>query len=189
MTGYAILAGVTAIVCVLLQRNPFETPAWLGTTGLTAAILSAGLGVMLGGATVAATAVLVKRVAWVRALHDALRPVVHGEGDIGLLAAALASGIAEELFFRGLFVPLIGIVFSSLLFGVVHQVRGGARWGWMAWAMLMGLLFALVFRLTGSLVGPIVAHVYVNAQNLRFLRDTSLAPRRPRAMGGLLGPR
>jgi hypothetical protein len=45
----------------------------------------------------------------------------------------------------------------------------------------------LVFQLTGSLVGPIVAHVYVNATNLRFLRDTDLEPERPRVLGGLLG--
>jgi membrane protease YdiL (CAAX protease family) len=128
---------------------------------------------------------LVRRVAWARALHEALRPAVKGAGDGFLLAIAAASALGEELFFRGVLVPLVGIVLSSLLFGALHQVRGQARWGWAAWATAMGLLFATLFAATGSLAGPLVAHLAINAANLRFLRDNDPAPRR-RDLGGLL---
>jgi membrane protease YdiL (CAAX protease family) len=170
-----------------LGVNPLETSAWLGTSGVAAATMSAGFGAMIAVATIAATRVLLRRTAWARALHDDLRPVVRDESDGTLVFMALASGIGEELLFRGLVVPLGGVIVSAALFGLVHQVRGPARWGFMAWATIMGLAFALLFRFTGSLVGPIVAHVAINAANLRVLRDVDPAPRRRRVLGGILG--
>ena len=184
--GYVGVAVACAGLAAVVGRNPFVTPAWLGTTGLTGAMLSAGLGATIGAATIAATRALARRAVWIRALHTDLRPVVRGEGTITLVAMAVASGVGEEILFRGLLVPAIGVVASALAFGAIHQVRGRARWAWMAWAALMGLLFALLFECTGSLLGPIVAHVYVNACNLRFLRDHNLEPKRARRLGGLL---
>jgi hypothetical protein len=110
---------------------------------------------------------------------------VHGAGDVGLLAVAVASATGEELLFRGLVLPLVGVVASSVVFGALHQIRGPARWGWMVWATVMGLLFGCVFAATGSVAGPIVAHAMINGANLRFLRDNDPSPR-PRALGGLL---
>jgi len=86
--------------------------------------------------------------------------------------------------FRGFLAPLIGVVASSVVFGALHQVRGPARWGWMAWATVMGLVFASVFAATGSLAGPLVAHAAINHANLRFLRDSRRQA--PRRLGGLL---
>jgi uncharacterized protein len=90
------------------------------------------------------------------------------------------------LLFRGLLVPMVGVVTSSLVFGGLHQIRGRGRWGWMAWATLMGLIFAGVFKATGSLAGPLVAHAAINHANLRFLRDNDPAPPPARPLGGLL---
>lgn len=184
--GVAVVGALPAIAALLLGGNPFVVKSWLGTSGVAAAVLSAGLGTILGGATIAASRALVKRAAWVRALHSDLRPAVRNADDTTLLFMAMASGVSEELFFRGFLTPTVGIIASSLAFGLLHQVRGRARWGWMAWATIMGLLFALLFRATGSLIGPMIAHVYVNAYNLRFLRDNDLEPKAPRALGGLL---
>jgi membrane protease YdiL (CAAX protease family) len=110
---------------------------------------------------------------------------VHGAGEASLLAVAVASAAGEELLFRGLLVQVVGVVASSVVFGALHQVRGTARWGWMAWATAMGLLFGALFAATGSLVGPLVAHAGINHVNLRFLRDNDPLPQR-RALGGLL---
>lgn len=180
-------AGATAVgAALLLGHDPLTCEAWLGTSGAAAVLVSSGLGVCVGAATVAATRVIVRRAAWGRALHAGLRPAVRGAGDGGLLGVAMASAVGEELLFRGLLVPLAGVVLSSLVFGTLHQIRGPARWGWMTWATLMGLIFGVVFTATGSLTGPIVAHVLINAANLRFLRDNEPSPRR-RPLGGLLG--
>jgi membrane protease YdiL (CAAX protease family) len=185
LAAYGTAGAAAAGLAGALGHDPLSCDAWLGTSGAAAVLLSSGLGVCLGAATIAVTRVLIRRASWARALHAELRPAVRGTGDGGLLAVALASAVGEELLFRGLLVPLAGVVLSSLVFGALHQIRGPARWGWMAWATVMGLLFGAVFAATGSLVGPIVAHVLVNAYNLRFLRDHDPSPRR-RALGGLL---
>jgi uncharacterized protein len=183
--GYVALGALSAGVAVALGHDPIACDGWLRARGMASFLLSLGLGVCLGAITVMATRAVVLRAEWARALHAALRPAVHGVGDGMLLALAVASAAGEELLFRGLLVPTIGVVVSSLVFGVLHQIRGRGRWGWIAWATVMGLLFALIFTATGSLAGPLVAHAVINHANLRFLRDTDPDPRR-RPLGGLL---
>jgi membrane protease YdiL (CAAX protease family) len=183
--AYALVGGLSAAVAAVLGHNPVVCDGWLGARGAAGLLLSLGLGVCLGAITIAATRAIVRRAQWARALHAALRPAVYGAGDAMLLALALASAAGEELLFRGLLVPTVGVLASSLVFGVLHQIRGRGRWGWMAWATLMGLLFAVVFTATGSLAGPLVAHAAINHANLRFLRDNDPDPP-PRFLGGLL---
>jgi membrane protease YdiL (CAAX protease family) len=183
--AYVAVAGASTGLALVLGRDPLTCDGWLGTSGLPGALVSVGAGVSLGAITVAVTRVMVRRAAWARALHEALRPAVHRAGDGWLLAVALASAVGEELLFRGLLVPILGVVLSAIVFGALHQIRGQARWGWMAWATVMGLLFGGLFAATGSLAGPVVAHAIINGANLRFLRDNDPAPR-PRPLGGLL---
>jgi membrane protease YdiL (CAAX protease family) len=186
MVGAYGAAGASAAgVSLVLGYDPVTRDAWLGTRGVAAVLLSVGLGVCLGATTVAASRIMVRRAAWARALHAALRPAVHGAGTGGLLALAVASAVGEELLFRGLLLQLVGLVVSSLVFGALHQIRGPARWAWMGWATVMGLLFGGIFAATGSLIGPIAGHALINGANLRFLRDNDPSPR-PRALGGLL---
>jgi membrane protease YdiL (CAAX protease family) len=183
--AYLSVAAASVSLALALGRDPFTCDAWLGTSGQAAVLVSLGFGLCLGAVTVAATRVLVRRTAWARALHSELRPAVEHAGDGWLVAVAAASALGEELLFRGLLVPMIGVVLQAVIFGALHQVRGRARWGWMAWATLMGLLFGGMFALTGSLIGPLAAHGIINGQNLRFLRDND--PSRPvRPLGGLL---
>jgi membrane protease YdiL (CAAX protease family) len=120
-------------------------------------------------------------------LHADLRPAVRDTSDATLLVLGLSSGIAEELFFRGVLAPALGLLVSSIAFGALHRLRGRVGWIWASWAAVMGLLFGALFFATGSLVGPIVAHASINVVNLRFLRDTDVEPRKPRRLGGLLG--
>jgi membrane protease YdiL (CAAX protease family) len=182
---YVGVGALATGLSVALGRNPLVCEGWLGARGPASWLLSLGLGVPLGAATIAVTRVIVRRSAWAHALHVALRPAAYGAGDGTLLVLAAASATGEELLFRGLLAPAIGVVASSLLFGALHQVRGPARWPWMAWAVLMGLLFASVFDATGNLVGPLFAHATINHANLRFLRDIDPSPRR-KSLGGLL---
>jgi hypothetical protein len=182
-TGVAVVGGLAAVA---LGYDPFTTPAWMETTGASALLVSAGLGACLAAATVALTRVLVERAVWARELHADLRPVVQGHGDVQVALLALASGIGEEIVFRGIFAQMIGIVLSSLAFGALHQVKGRARWAWMIWATVMGLLFALVFKATGSLAGAMAAHAAINWANLRYLRDKDVQPRKRQYLGGIL---
>jgi membrane protease YdiL (CAAX protease family) len=183
-TSIAIAAAACG-VSFALGSNPLTCHGWLGARGAASWLLSLGLGLLVGTVTVGATPAVVRRWRWARALHAALRPVVNGAGDGALLAVALAGAAGEELFFRGLLVPLVGVVASSIAFASLHQIRGPARWGWMLWAGIMGLLFGTIFAATGNLAGPLLAHAVINHHNLRFLRDHNpAAPARP--LGGLL---
>jgi hypothetical protein len=185
--GYALVGGLSAGVAIALGMDPIACDGWLHTPTIVSMLLSLGVGVWLGAVTIGATRAIVRRADWARALHAALRPAVHGASDATLLALSVASATCEELLFRGLLVPTLGVLASSLVFGALHQVRGPGRWGWMAWATVMGLLFALIFVATGSLVGPLAAHAAINHANLRFLRDNDPDPRPPtRSLGGLL---
>jgi uncharacterized protein len=182
--------GVGALGATLAEaagHSPLTTtgfwPELLGT-GSFAAVLSLTLGSLVAVATIRTTRVL-GRASWARALHADLRPITHGLGDGAVLLMALASGVGEELFFRGWLTPFAGILLSSLAFGVLHQVRGRARWAWASWATVMGLAFATIYALTGNLLGPIVAHVAINFANLRYLRDHDPEPK-PHPLGGLL---
>jgi len=184
--AYTALAGLSLVVAAVRRESPFITTPALPLSAPLLVLTSLALGAGVAAITLGGTRFTVKRFVWAQDLHDTLRPAVQDLSTARLVAMAFASGLGEELFFRGLLVPALGLVGSSLLFGLLHQAPGRARFVWMAWAAVMGLVLALVFRLTGSLAGPLLAHVVVNAVNLVYLRDTPARPK-PRPLGGLFG--
>ena len=86
-----------------------------------------------------------------------------------LLMACVVAPLGEELFFRGALQPSVGLLVASLLFGLAHLLPSWPLVLWSLFAALAGLLFGLLYEATGSLVAPVVAHVLVNALNLRWL--------------------
>jgi uncharacterized protein len=189
VVAYAVIAAVAVGAATAARRSAWSTsPRWaMGAERAHALSLVGGL--VVAAVTIAATRWLVQKTTWARTLHRELRPAVmhHGPGALVLLGAS--SALAEELLFRGVLAPAVGALASSVAFGLLHQLRGSARWAWVAWATLLGLLFALLFLATGSLLGPIVGHAAINVVNLRRLRDVSVTEPRARKLGGLLGPR
>lgn len=183
---YAALTTVTLGIAFARGESPIETDAWLELPAPAGHVASLAAGALLATITVRATRAFVRRWSWARALHSDLRPTVRDAGDITLIVLGLASAVAEELFFRGLLTPVIGVLLSSAAFGALHQLRGRAGLVWAAWATVMGLLFGVLFVATGSLLGPVLAHAAINVANLRFLRDTEVDPPKPRRLGGLL---
>lgn len=171
--GYALLAATACGLSIaLLHRSPVAHPdPWLTLSPFAAVSLSCLMGVVGALVLVVATRVLVGKWSWARALHQELRPIalMLTPGQIALVACL--SSVGEELFFRGLLSPLIGILLSTAIFGIVHQVRGPSRWVWSAWALFGGLVFAAIYSLTGSLLGSVIAHALANATNLHFMRD------------------
>lgn len=182
--AYGGLGALGATLAEACGQSPWTTDAWAGTSGWSSFLSSLAFGGLIAVVTVRTTRVL-GRARWARTLHADLRPVAHGLDDGAILLMAIASGLGEELFFRGWLTPYVGVLASAVAFGAVHQVRGRARWAWAAWAAVMGLAFGSIYRLTGNLAGPIVAHVTVNALNLRYLRDHD-PEAKPKLLGGLL---
>lgn len=110
-----------------------------------------------------------------RALAEAVGPL--GRGEIALLAGV--SGLAEEAFFRGALQPHVGLVAASVLFGLAHLAPRRELAPWALFAGIAGLAFGALFELTGNLLAPAVAHVGVNAVNLRWLVGPGARPPEP----------
>jgi membrane protease YdiL (CAAX protease family) len=100
-----------------------------------------------------------------RAMAEALGPI----SIPNAILLAFASGLAEEMFFRGAMQPRLGFIATSLIFGLVHFVPRREFLPWTGFAVIVGFLFGWVFVYTGNLVAPVVAHFTINAVNLPML--------------------
>ncbi len=188
--AYACMGVIAAVIAVIWREgSPLTFPdPWLKLESGRSHAYSIVLGITFGVLVVVLTRPLVTRFAWARALHRELRPLAREISMPGIATVAVLSAIGEELFFRSLLQPFLGLIPQALLFGMVHQVRGVSRWVWVIWATLVGLVLGVVFELTGSLLGPMVAHALINGFNLQYLKSHDPEPSRKR-LGGLLGQR
>ncbi|NJK41939.1 MAG: CPBP family intramembrane metalloprotease [Acaryochloridaceae cyanobacterium SU_2_1] len=83
-----------------------------------------------------------------------------------LLWLGLLPGLSEELLFRGVMLPalglnLTGLVLSSLCFGILH-LNGLRQWSYVVWVTVVGLLLGYSTLATGNLLVPVTAHVLAN---------------------------
>jgi membrane protease YdiL (CAAX protease family) len=181
----AAYAGLGAVSLALIwpRGSPLEYPRPRLALGQEAAQLwSLGLGLAVGVALIVSSRISVQRYAWARRLHLELRPFAQTLSPTAIIVLGLLSSGGEELLFRGLLQPWMGLLPQALLFGFLHQVPGRSRWVWASWAFLVGLTFGAMFEITGSLLGPLLAHALVNGVNLNFLKrhdpsQLSLPPR------------
>ena len=86
-----------------------------------------------------------------------------------IVALALLSGFAEELFFRGAVQGAWGWLPATVLFTLLHTGPGSTYKAWTAFAGVAGLALAGLMLWRGNLLAPILAHVVVNAVNLNQL--------------------
>lgn len=155
----------TALILLLIARVwLFFEPLHFSTAlGWRDTIVGLGLGV-----SISAVSVLVYRL-WPAYRQSAdyylafvLAPLVLSDSVwVGLLP-----GLSEELLFRGVMLPAIGLsatglVVSSACFGVLHM-SGVHQWPYAIWAGVIGLVLGSSVLLTGNLLVPIVAHITTN---------------------------
>lgn len=120
MPAVAIYLALAGLAFALRANASLLTgPSFLGLGEVQGLAASLALGLFLAALTLWLTRVALRKSSQLRALHADLRPFTHGAGDFGLFAMACAGGIAEELFFRGALVPLVGVGVSSAPFGVL----------------------------------------------------------------------
>lgn len=101
-----------------------------------------------------------------RDLEEKLGEMLRGIDTPEVIALALLSGFAEELFFRGAAQGAWGWPVATLLFALLHVGPGAAFRSWTVFAAVAGLLFAGLMLWRGNLLAPVVAHALVNAINL-----------------------
>jgi uncharacterized protein len=80
-----------------------------------------------------------------------------------LAFSATVAPVCEEVMFRGVMVPRLGIVVSALLFAALHAGYNSTFGVEVIAALAFGLVAGYVFRKTGSLYPSIIAHIMVNA--------------------------
>ncbi|MEO8178066.1 MAG: CPBP family intramembrane glutamic endopeptidase [Deltaproteobacteria bacterium] len=177
--AYAVLCAV-ALALTWPRGGPLQYPRPPGSVlplgEGSAQLWSLGLGIAFGVTLVVASRITVQRYTWARLLHLELQPFARSLSPSGVIVLALLSSAGEELLFRSLLQPWMGLLPQALLFGLVHQLPGRSRWVWATWAFVVGLALGALFQFTGSLWGPLAAHALVNGVNLMFLKRYDPGP-------------
>jgi uncharacterized protein len=159
--------GVTAVVLLLVSRlwllfDPVEMlpVAWDGGRSLLI-----GTAIGLG---ITALSALVYRIwgAYRRSADFYLDLVIKPLTWADLMWLGILPGMSEELLFRGVMLPAIGLTWfgifmSSACFGVLH-FSGSQHWSYVIWAIVIGSLLGYSAAATGNLLIPIVAHTTTN---------------------------
>lgn len=165
--------GAMAVVAVLWRVGLYGEPIFFsplsGATGELYWVRDLGIGAALGVVVVLLSNGVTRFTAWgenlARSMARALGPI--STPDCILLACA--SGLAEEMFFRGALQPRVGLVAASLLFGVVHFIPRREFLPWTGFALIVGFAFGALYSATGNLIAPVVAHAVINGINLPLL--------------------
>jgi membrane protease YdiL (CAAX protease family) len=134
-----------------------------------APLLDIAAGLAVAAATIWLSRLITERTKWGDAMGRALAELVGKRSLRECIFLAVVSGVAEEAFFRGVLQPMLGWLLASLIFGLVHFVPRREMLPWTGFALAAGLVLGALFEATGNLVAPIVAHVGINAVNLRRL--------------------
>ena len=165
-TQILVVMGVTAIVLLTISKlwqkigSVTMLPLLFDTHAL---IWSGGLAMSI---TIASS--IIYRL-WPAYRHSAdiylelvIKPLVWTD----LIWLGLLPGLSEELLFRGVMLPALGlnlaaVIISSLLFGVLH-LSGANQWPYVVWATIVGFALGYVALITGNLLIPIAAHIITN---------------------------
>lgn len=158
----AFYAGLSAVAFVISWLHRGSMPWHLPDGNSTPLWFSLVLGAAVGG-VIAAVSALLQRASRVFAeLEDALAEQVGRTTRRQAVVFALASGVGEELLFRGALLPWLGMLVSSLLFGALHIGADRRLVLWIPVAFAIGLVFASLSLYTGDVAAAIVAHSLVN---------------------------
>lgn len=168
MLIYCVLV-IGALALFKVVEAPF---VHFGASGGASLLLGARAleGILAGVACGAALALLgyflMGRTHWGRALNRVVRTLLGSLHPADALLLAILSAAGEELLFRGLLLPYMGIVGSTALFGLAHFVPRRSLWPWSVWAALVGFGLAFLANRTGGLLAPFLVHFIVNGASL-----------------------
>jgi membrane protease YdiL (CAAX protease family) len=165
---YGTLFAVALAWSIWSGRSVFYASQAAAERGI-APLLDTGLGLAVAAATIALSRKITESTRWGDAMGRSLAELLGERSVRDCVVLAVASGVAEEAFFRGALQPALGWLLASLVFGLVHFAPKRDLLPWTGFALCAGLVLGALFEFTGNLVAPIVAHVGINAVNLRRL--------------------
>lgn len=125
------------------------------------------IGVVAGMLVVGISGAAMRRTGWGRGLAEGFAAILGRLSARDAWWLALVSAFGEEMFFRGLLQPWLGLTTTSILFGLLHFVPRRSMLPWTVFSLAAGFLLGGLFAFSGTLVAPIACHALVNAVNLR----------------------
>lgn len=133
-------------------------------TGLGAALVL--VGVIVGGSRYVS-----RHTEWGKALHREMAAMLGNLNEKEILLLALLSAVGEEALFRGLMLPRLGLLGSSVVFALFHFPFKRTLVPWTLFALVLGLVLGALVNFSGSLWPAVLVHFGVNHLNLHDLMD------------------
>ena len=101
------------------------------------------------------------------AAQEYLEMVLKPLEPIDLIWLGLLPGLSEEMLFRGVALPALGmnaiaLVITSVIFGALHMASA-KHLSYTVWAIAVGMMLGAVTIYTGNLLSAIVAHMLTNS--------------------------
>ena len=165
-TQILVVMGVTAVILLIISKV-WQQLGNVSILQLDFTWNSLLLGGGLAAGIIAASSIIYQIWPAYRRSADlylelVLKPLIWPD----LIWLGLLPGLSEELLFRGIMLPALGlnlsaVVLSSLVFGVLH-LSGAQQWPYVVWATVVGFILGYGALITGNLFVPIVAHVLTN---------------------------
>ena len=91
---------------------------------------------------------------------DKVAGIILGAPLYLLALAVLINPVTEELFFRGMLAPRMGVVGSSAIFALFHTSYGSVAE--VANVFIIGMIYAHVYLARRSLIAPMLSHILIN---------------------------
>lgn len=163
------------IYCIIKKENPFRMIR-LKKIKVSTALLAVGIAVFSYPVVVLLN--MVSMIFVENAMLNVMPDVLKMGIVPGLILMALLPAVVEETIFRGMIYntysnrrPLIGILLSALLFGLMHM-----NFNQLPYAMYLGIIMALVMEACDSILAPMIVHFTMNATSstLAFLTKDAL---------------
>ena len=157
---FYLLLAIGGIVWIGLRLGTIPLGLFLDWGSLPVDLLA---GLVAGALLVGLWEVARRRIPAARALEEEFAGMLGPLDTSEVLALALFSGLAEEIFFRGALQGAVGWPLATAAFALLHTGPGRQFRIWTLFAALAGLVFAGLVVWRETLIAAIVAHIAVNA--------------------------
>lgn len=164
---YGFLSGAALIWIMQSGKVPLREALHVRSLPVT---FSVGVGLGILGAWLSDR--LVRRISWARSLEQEFGWVLGEQPKWQVVILALASGFAEELFFRGAMQPHLGIGITAAVFGLIHYPFHEKLRAWPFFSFVAGVGLGYEAQWTQSLLAPMLTHAVLNLINLWRITDT-----------------
>lgn len=176
---YGVMAALGYLFCWIFDVDPFvlrksSNSLWFRM------LIGGGFGIVV----VLVSSWFTRKFIWAQRLSETLRKTLGRRSFVEIFFFALASGLGEEILFRGalqhiltmvlfdggIAANIFGILVASFVFGMLHTgPERSVFFPWTIFAIVVGAMLGALYWWTGDLVAPVTAHFTINFFNLHLI--------------------